>query len=77
MLVAPELLEEEIRSRPTVLLIHGTQDDVVPFRSMGMAERTLSAAGVAVTTRASEGVGHGVAHDGLVASVDFARRALR
>lgn len=76
MLVAPELLEEEMRTRPPVLLIHGTEDDVVPFRSMDLAERTLSAAGVEVATHVSEGVGHGVAHDGLVATVNFARRVL-
>ncbi len=76
MLVAPELLEEEMRTRPPVLLIHGTEDDVVPFRSMDLAERTLSAAGVEVATHVSEGVGHGVEHDGLVATVNFARRIL-
>ncbi len=51
MLVAPERLGAEIKSRPPVLLIHGTEDDVVPFRSMSLASATLAEAGVAVETR--------------------------
>lgn len=47
MLVAPERLQAEIRSRPPVLLIHGTEDDVVAIRSMSLAETALAGAGVA------------------------------
>src|SRR5690242_4514907 len=37
-LLAPELLASELRSRPPVLLVHGTADPVVPFDSMASAE---------------------------------------
>jgi phospholipase/carboxylesterase len=76
MLVAPEVLEAEIASRPPVLLIHGTQDDVVPFRSMDLAEKQLAAAGVPVETHASPGVAHSVGQDGLAAAAAFAVRLL-
>ena len=76
MLVAPELLEADIRSRPPVLLIHGTQDDVVPFGSMELASSALTAVGVSVETHASPGLGHSVGPDGLAAATDFARRVL-
>jgi len=76
MLVAAERLEAEITSRPPVLLIHGTEDDVVPFHSMDRAATALTAAGVEVQTHVSQGVGHSVGHDGLAAAMAFAVRAL-
>jgi phospholipase/carboxylesterase len=76
MLIAPERLETDIRSRPPVLLIHGTVDDVVPFRSMELASAALTGVGVAVETHVSPGIGHSVGQDGLSAATAFARRVL-
>jgi phospholipase/carboxylesterase len=76
MLVAPERLQPEIVSRPPVLLIHGTEDDIVPFQSMDLAANALTAAGVRVETHVSPGVGHSVGQDGLAAATAFAVRAL-
>jgi len=76
MLVAAERLEAEITSRPPVLLIHGTEDDVVPFHSMERAATALTAAGVAVQTHVSPGIGHSVGQDGLAAAMAFTVRAL-
>ncbi|RYD68570.1 MAG: alpha/beta fold hydrolase [Sphingomonadales bacterium] len=76
LLVAPERLQTEIKSRPPVLLIHGTADDVVPFRSMELASTALTAAGVPVETHISQGTAHSVGQDGLAAATAFAVRAL-
>lgn len=76
MLVAPERLEAEIMSRPPVLLIHGTEDDVVPFRSMDLAATGLGEAGISVETHESPGVAHSVGQDGLDAAAAFAVRCL-
>jgi phospholipase/carboxylesterase len=76
MLVAPERLPSDIGSRPPILLIHGTDDDVVPFRSMELASITLAEVGVAVETHVSPRVGHSVGPDGLAAATAFARRVL-
>lgn len=76
MLVAPDRLEADIRSRPPVLLIHGTEDDVVPFRSMDLAATALTANGVPAETHISPGVGHSVGQDGLAAATAFARRVI-
>ena len=76
MLVAPERLQAEIMSRPPVLLVHGTADDVVPFRSLDLASTALRAAGVDVETHVSNGIGHTVAIDGLNAAAAFAKRVL-
>jgi len=76
MLVAPETLEAEIRTRPPVLLIHGTADEVVPFRSLALASKALTALGVPVTTHVSPGLGHSVDQEGLAAAAAFAVQAL-
>jgi phospholipase/carboxylesterase len=65
MLLAPERLPEEIRSRPPVLLVHGEMDDVVPFGEMAKAAEGLAAAGVEVRTHASPRTPHSIAPDGL------------
>ncbi len=76
MLVAPERLQDEIRSRPPVLLVHGTADDVVPFRSLDLAQSALRAASVVVETHVSQGIAHTVGPDGLSAAAAFAKRVL-
>jgi phospholipase/carboxylesterase len=77
MLVGADRLAAEIRSRPPVLLVHGTADDVVPFGSLATAERDLKRAGLAVEAHVSLGVGHSVGPDGLAAGSAFAQRVLR
>src|SRR5579862_2287656 len=49
-LIAADLLPSELRSRPPVLLVHGTADPLVPFESLAAAETALNAAGVPVET---------------------------
>src|SRR5271165_6208655 len=40
-LLAPELLAGELRSRPPVLLVHGTEDPLVSYDSMTAAQKAL------------------------------------
>jgi phospholipase/carboxylesterase len=77
MLVAADRLAAEIRSRPPILLVHGTADDVVPFGSLAEAEQELKSVGLAVETHVSPGIGHTVGPDGLAAGSAFARRVLK
>jgi phospholipase/carboxylesterase len=76
MLVDPESMQAEITNRSPVLLIHGTSDDVVPFRSLELAADALSAAAVPVTTHVVRGLGHSVDQDGLAAAAAFASQLL-
>jgi phospholipase/carboxylesterase len=76
MLVSPEQLKNAIQSRPPILLVHGTADDVVPVGSLSLAEHALRDAGIAVETHVSDGVGHTVDPGGLSAAAAFARRVL-
>jgi phospholipase/carboxylesterase len=75
-LIAPDLLAAEIRSRPPILLVHGTDDPMVPYGSMAEAETVLVAAGVAVETLACPGIGHSIDGAGLQRGGEFLRRVL-
>lgn len=75
-LIAPERLAEEIASRPPVLLVHGTADQVVPFGALAAAESALKASAVAVETLACPGLGHGIDGAGLSAAAAFLGRHL-
>ncbi len=76
-LLEPELLEDEARSRPPVLLIHGDQDDVVPPQSLPQAAEALQNAGwKEVYAHIMKGAGHGIAPDGLSVALAFMRDRL-
>ena len=64
-LLAPELLANELRSRPRTLLVHGTEDPLVPYSAPAEAETALKAADVPVETVTSVGIGHSIDEEGL------------
>ncbi len=70
-LVAPERLAGELRSRPPVLLVHGTADQVVPYAAMSVAVSALEAAGLAVTAESRPGLAHGIDEAGLAMAARF------
>lgn len=65
-----ELATETI-SKPPFLLIHGDQDDVVPYTSLAEAEQNLTKNGFNVSTHTSQGVAHGIAPDGIDLAREF------
>ena len=64
-LIAPQLLAAEIKSRPPVLLVHGTADPVVPYPSLGVAQTALQAAKIAVEAVTRPDLAHAIDEDGL------------
>ena len=75
-LLASELLASELRSRPPILLVHGTEDPLVPYSSLAAAETTLKAAGVPVETVTSVGIGHSIDDQGLRRGGQFLKKVL-
>ena len=75
-LLGPELLASELRSRPPTLLVHGTDDPLVPYESLAAAEVTLNGAGVPVDTLTCPGVGHSIDENGLRRGGAFLKDAL-
>lgn len=74
VLVGPDTLAAEIRSRPPVLLAHGDADEVVPVRALAAAVQTLTANGVAVEQLLRPGLGHGIDEEGLRRGGAFLRQ---
>jgi phospholipase/carboxylesterase len=75
-LLAPELLTNELRSRPRILLVHGTEDPLVPYTSLAAAETALTSAGVPVETLTCPGIGHSIDEAGLRRGGHFLRDVL-
>lgn len=75
-MIGPERLAAEVVSRPPVLLVHGDEDPMVPFESMGVAAKALEGVGIEVRTHCSRGMGHGIAPDGLSLALGFLRAHL-
>ena len=75
-LVAPERLAAEHRSTPSVLLIHGDADGVVPFQALAAAAGGLATAGIGAETIRRPGLGHGIDGRGLGAAAQFLVRHL-
>jgi len=75
-LLRPEVLAEEAKVKPPVLLIHGDQDPVVPFSDMSKAGDALTAAGFPTYGHIMRGTGHGISPDGLGVALQFIRERL-
>ena len=75
-LVGPELLAEEIESRPPVLLVHGDADEIMPFASMAAAEQALRANGILVHGEARPGLGHGIDETGIQLGATMLKQTL-
>lgn len=65
MLVGPEHLKAEARRRPSVLLVHGDQDNVIPLEAMFDSVEGLAKAEVPCQWHLSAGVAHGIDPEGL------------
>lgn len=76
MLSGPELLADEIRSRPPVLLVHGDADQVLPVASLAAAEGALKKVQVPVEAHVRPGLAHGIDEEGIRLGLDFLGRVL-
>ena len=70
-LEAPQLLDDEIRCRPRVMLVHGEQDDRLPVTLMDEAQAALSRNRVPVVTHRRPRLGHGIDQDGVMLGTGF------
>jgi phospholipase/carboxylesterase len=75
-LLAPELLAQELRSCPRTLLVHGTDDPLVPYESLAAAETALKGAGVPVETLTCDRIGHSIDENGLRRGGSFLKEVL-
>jgi phospholipase/carboxylesterase len=72
--VDPEKFAAEIKSRPSILLVHGDSDDLIPPQALFQASQGLAALDVPVEWHLSQGVGHGIDQEGLRQGGEFLAR---
>ncbi len=71
MLVGEELLSEEIKSRPPVLLMHGDADDILPPENLDLAVNALQVVGVIVRSEMRPRLGHGLDDRCIMMGMEF------
>lgn len=75
-LLQPERLAAETTAKSPVLVMHGDQDDVVPFPEMTATCNALVAAGFETYGHVMEGSGHTISQDGLATALAFLTKTL-
>ena len=75
MLIAPESLADENIRKPPTLLIHGTDDPVVPADMSKVSGEAMKMAGFDVEVAYSKGLGHSIDEAGLRLGIEFLQRA--
>jgi len=74
---APDVVAGEIVSRPSVLLIHGDRDDLIPVQALTHAREGLATLALPVEWHVSHGIGHGIDAEGLRQGGEFLSKRLR
>ena len=70
-LINLNVFKEKIQTRPSILLIHGDEDQVVSPNCLPEAFDELVKLNFNVKKHLSVGVGHGIAQDGIKKALDF------
>ncbi len=68
--------ENELLTRPPVLLVHGDEDPMIPVAAFHKAEAALESLGFPLTSHVSSGLGHSIDMEGLRLGAAFLRRVL-
>ena len=73
----PEAFTASIKARPPVLLVHGSEDELIPAQALFHATQTLAALQVPAEWHISHGVGHGIDAEGLRHGGEFLARQFK
>jgi phospholipase/carboxylesterase len=76
LLADPRALKAAPIQKPPILLIHGDRDDLIPVAAIFSAAQGLAAADIPAEWHISQGIGHGIAPDGLELGANFLKRVL-
>jgi phospholipase/carboxylesterase len=70
-IVSPYLLNKELKSKPNVLLVHGKEDPIIPFKYLRLTYKSLLDLGINVKTKVYPSLGHTVNLRGVVEAIRF------
>jgi phospholipase/carboxylesterase len=73
----PEAFTASIKAKPPVLLVHGSEDELIPAQALFHATQTLAALEVPAEWHISYGVGHGIDAEGLRHGGEFLARQFK
>ncbi len=76
LLQDPKALKADAVQHPPIQLVHGDQDEVVPYAAMDYASENLDALGVAHATHTCYGLAHSIDMDGISVGRTFIEKAL-
>lgn len=76
-LAGPEVLKDEIKSRPPILLVHGDSDELLPAELTEQAAVALQHNWVEVAVHIAPDVGHGIDQTGLSNAARFLLNVLK
>lgn len=70
-LIGPELLADEVKSQPPVLMMHGSIDDIVPPEALYEAVAALQGVGIKIKGEMLPNLGHGLNDQSIMAGMSF------
>ena len=70
----PDEVKALVKSRPPVLLVHGSEDELIPVQALFHATQTLAALEIPTEWHISHGIGHGIDGEGLRHGGEFLAR---
>ena len=76
-MITGDTLDAELASKPPFVLVHGTEDTVLPSAETEAAAAKLTAAGVPATMHLLPGLAHGIDQRGIAIATEFMQAALR
>lgn len=74
---APDEAAALVKSKPPVLLVHGSADELIPVQALFHATQTLAALEIPAEWHISHGVGHGIDGEGLRHGGEFLARQFK
>ena len=70
-IVSPYLLNKELKSKPNVLLVHGKEDPIVPFKYLRLTYQSLRSLGLDVKKCIYSDLGHSINIHGINEAIKF------
>jgi len=76
-IVKPDILAQEIKSKPPIMLFHGDKDQVLPAENLFNADQALEKMGIPARSYLLENVGHSISLEAIEMSQNFLKELIK